>query len=341
MKKILTKFKKEVIFLLLAIFLLVGYLIVSNLGNRVVWKPQVASSTSQNTVVYNSILDGLEVSSSIQVNPRVIGVMIDNHPDARPQSGLLEAKVIYESPVEGRITRYFALFASDQTVNEIGPVRSARPYFVDWLREYGGLYMHCGGSPDALVQIKSQKVFDLNEMYNGDYFWRDNSRSAPHNLYTSSELWNKFLSNKNSSEFTAGWKFGDLDQTKAESVKNVAIEYSPSYSVGWKYLADSGRYERSINDRVQKEGQASLLADSIIIQYVKSKVVDSYGRLEIDTSSQGDARLLRDGLMWRGSWKKENGRTRFYDLSGQEMFLKPGKIWVQIVPKEINIKIST
>ena len=90
-----------------------------------------------------------------------------------------------------------------------------------------------------------------------------------------------------------------------------------------------------------REDGVGLLADSIVIQYVKSTVVDDYGRKEIVTSGQGDMRLLRDGVMIRGVWKKENERTRYFDIYGNELKLKPGKLWIQIVPKEINIKIST
>jgi hypothetical protein len=332
------KFKIEVVFLILLIFGLGIYLLLGSIGNKVVWKAE----TLQTPVVYTSILDGQMVSSSEQVNPKIAAVMIDNHPDAWPQSGLSAAKIVYEAPAEGGLTRYLAIFDASQKVDKIGPVRSARPYFVDWLQEYNGLYMHCGGSPDALDKIKMEKVFDLNEMYNGAYFWRDNSRFAPHNLFTSSELWSKFLlSVKATNQFLDGWKFADLPAVNVESVKNVSIEYSANYFVDWQYLVDSKKYQRLINEKKQQEEGLDLLGDDIIIQYVKTQVLDDYGRLGITTIGQGDMRLLRDGLMWRGVWKKANGRTRFYDLSGQELILKPGKIWIQIVPKDINIKIST
>lgn len=332
------KFKIEVLFLVLIIFGLSIYLLLGSIGNKVVWKIEAP----QLPVAYHSILDGQIVSSSEQVNPKIVTVMIDNHPDARPQSGLLAAKIVYEAPAEGGISRYFAIFDVSQKVNKIGPVRSARPYFVDWSQEYGGLYMHCGGSPDALDKIKIEKVFNLNEMYNSAYFWRDNSRFAPHNLFTSSELWNKFLLiGKSADQFLDGWKFADLPAVNLESVKNVSIEYSPNYFVGWQYLADSKKYQRLINEKNQQEEGLDLWGDNIIIQYVKTQVLDDYGRLGITTNGQGDMRLLRDGLMWRGVWKKSNGRTRFYDLAGQELVLKPGKTWIQIVPKDINIKIST
>lgn len=334
--KIKTKFKILTGLLLFISFSGVVVLIWQKQNHKVVWK-------IDKPVVYYSVLDGMPVSSTEKINSNVVAVMIDNHPDARPQSGLLASKLVYEAPAEGGITRYIAMFDSQQVVEKVGPVRSARPYFIDWVQEYDSLYMHCGGSPEALTILKEGKVADLNEMFNGQYFWRDSVRVAPHNLYTSSENWNKALTNKfsNKKNFETGWIFGENSTTSTEIVKKVAIEYAPDYIVGWQYDEGLKNYSRYINDVVVKEEKSILIADTVVIQYVKNQIVDDYGRREITTNGQGDLRLLRDGIMVRGFWKKDNGRTRFYDVGWHELNLKPGKTWIQIVPKEINIKIST
>ncbi len=315
------------------------YLVERGFNNKIILKNKAVSPV----IFYYSSLDGLQVSSTEKINPTVVGIMIDNHPFARPQSGLLAAKIIYEAPAEGGITRYLAIFDSEQNVEKVGPVRSARTYFIDWLQEYSGLYMHCGGSPEALSILKQGDVFDLNEMFNGQYFWRDDNRNAPHDLYTSSEKWNKALLARSEEKkiFNNAWKFGEITSTSLEMVKNVSVVYSTDYVVDWRYNEIQKNYTRYINDVISREGENDLVAESIIIQYVKSRVIDDYGRKEITTDGQGDMRFLRDGTMVRGIWKKENGRTRFFDVAGQELNLKPGKIWIQIVPKEINIKIST
>jgi len=325
-------------FLVLLVILVSIYFIWQKNNQKITWKNEIVPVAK-----YDSSLDGLAVSSSDRMYPIVVGIMIDNHPFARPQSGLMAAKIIYEAPAEGGITRYFAIFDSEQNIEKIGPVRSARPYFIDWLKEYGGLYMHCGGSPEALAILKKGDIFGLNEMTNGSYYWRDPKRTAPHNLYTNSEKWSKALeSNSNDKKtFDNAWKFGEISSSSLELVKNISIEYSLDYVVDWRYDENQKKYDRYINHVILREGEDSLVADNIVIQYVKSQVVDDYGRKEITTSGQGDLRLLRDGIMVRGIWKKENDRTRFYDVAGQELNLKPGKIWIQIVPKEINTKIST
>ncbi len=330
-----------IIFLAVVVIFLVGYLIFNRYYSGVVWR-KIGNTTSQ-APQYFSSLDGTAVGGPEMINPSVVGIMIDNHPDARPQSGLAEAKIVYEAPAEGGITRYFAIFDSAQSVEKVGPVRSARPYFVDWLEEYSGLYMHCGGAPEALIKIKSEKVFDADEFFNGPYYWRDELRIAPHNLYTNSEHWNKLLSKRSDQKqlFSQGWKFGELNTSSTEIVKSVAINFTSDYVVGFDYDPTLKIYTRSINSEQQTENGQPLIAQNIIVQYVKVQIIDDYGRKDITTSGSGDLRVLRDGVLVRGQWKKDGVRTRWYDQNGLEINLKSGKIWVEVVPNDINLKIST
>src|SRR5581483_1401572 len=117
---------------------------------------------------------------------RPFAVVVENHPDARPQSGLSQADVVYEALAEGGITRFLAIFQS-QDVKSIGPVRSARTYFNDWAQEWGAVYAHVGGNSDALALIKAgiPGVSDADQFFNDPYFTRISSRRPPHNTYTS------------------------------------------------------------------------------------------------------------------------------------------------------------
>jgi len=137
-------------------------------------------------------LDGVYTRPEL-ANLAPVAVMIDNHPDARPQSGIEKAGLVYEAEVEGYYTRLMAVFSDENEVVKIGPVRSARPYFVDWANELNAVYAHCGGSPEALVNIEQKGIVDLNEIYSGRFFWRATDRSAPHNIYLSAKNFNKFL----------------------------------------------------------------------------------------------------------------------------------------------------
>ncbi|MDD2556103.1 MAG: DUF3048 domain-containing protein, partial [Syntrophaceticus sp.] len=108
----------------------------------------------------------------------LVAVMVDNLDAARPQTGLGGAGVVYEMEAEARITRFMALFAGDQP-SVVGPVRSARSYYLQICKEWDAVYAHVGGSKDAVSNIQSWGIKDLDEFRNGGEYWRDNSRNAP------------------------------------------------------------------------------------------------------------------------------------------------------------------
>ena len=289
------------------------------------------------------VLDGVCIEENEEAMVQVVGVMIDNHPDARPQSGISKASIVYEASVEGGYTRYFALFPAFSNVAKVGPVRSARPYFLDWSAEYGNmLYMHVGGSPDALDLIKSRNIFDLNEFFGGWYFWRAGTRLAPHNTYTSAELWNNFLEDKEVlfvDEYV-GWKFTKVEECKENCIQTIHIPFLyPSFIVDWKY--EEGNYVRYLSGIKQRDLEGEVIvADTVIVQKAKNEVIDNVGRRKIYTISEGEVFVFQKGNMIKGTWKKESltGRTRFFDESGKEIGLNAGKIWVEVAPDVVEIK---
>jgi hypothetical protein len=127
---------------------------------------------------------------------RPLAVMIENHEESRPQSGLSSADVVYEAVAEGGITRFMAVFLCPFNDIQVGPVRSARTYFLDWVSEYNSLYAHVGGAntpgpANALGQIIDYKILDLNQFGIGfPTFWRDYQRlghpvATEHTMYSS------------------------------------------------------------------------------------------------------------------------------------------------------------
>ncbi|MCF6276879.1 MAG: DUF3048 domain-containing protein [Candidatus Magasanikbacteria bacterium] len=322
-----------------------GYLAKINNANNVFIDDLIEEVVEEKgeECIKRDILDGVCIEESEEeVGKQVVGIMIDNHPDARPQSGMSKASVVYEVPVEGGYTRYFALFLVSAEVEKIGPVRSARPYFLDWSEEYGDmLYMHVGGSPEALDLIKSREVFDLNEFFGSWYFWRSPARLAPHNTYTSSDLWNNFLEDREVSNVVEyeGWKFGEVSECDGNCISEINIPFLyPSFVVDWKYVdGQFMRYQSNIKQR-DLEGEV-ILADTVIVQKVKNKVIDGVGRRKIYTIGEGEAFVFQKGNMIKGTWEKESlsGKTRFFDESGKEIKLNAGKIWVEVVPDDIDI----
>ncbi|MDD5031801.1 MAG: DUF3048 domain-containing protein [Patescibacteria group bacterium] len=285
-------------------------------------------------------LDGYPVPAG-QENLFPMAVVMDNHPDGRPALGLAEANLVYEAEAEGGITRYLAFFASGADIEKIGPIRSARPYFIDWTKEISALFVHCGGSPEALTKIYKENIFDFNEFYQGSYFWRDEEKPGPYNIFTSSANLEKYLESKNLTEGKfLSWQFKEEAPVGAEP-EDIAIDYkSPSFTVKWKYDKVNNEYIRYLAGEIQLDGnnEKEIRAKNIIIQYEKAEVLDRELRLKIETLGSGKAVICLDGGCQEGEWRKESlaARTRYY-IGGEEVKFNPGKIWIEIVRPELEI----
>jgi hypothetical protein len=288
-------------------------------------------------------IDGVYVKPE-EVNLPPVAVMIDNHPDARPHYGIEKASLVYEAEVEGNYTRLMAVFASNDKIEAIGPVRSARPYFVAWAEDLNAVYTHCGGSPEALVDLAQKDMVDLNEFYNGQYFWRTKDKIAPHNILTSSENLNKFLENK---KITSGnylpWRFkDDSPLSNSSSSPEIKINYNlAEFKVKWVYNSIDNDYVRYLGDSPELSADGNqFVAKNIIIQAVPAKVIDDKLRLKMDTVGKGSAVLCQDGKCQEGGWSKNQTglRTKFTYPDGEEMQFNAGPTWVEVVRPEIKIE---
>lgn len=307
-------------------------------NSTIILRPENSFKTTAPAFVFFSKLTGLGVNDESAVAPRLAAVMIDNNPDAYPLFGLNDSGVVYEAPVEGGITRFMAIYTADSMAEKVGPVRSARPYFLDWALEYGDiLYMHCGGSQDGLSAVKETRIFDANEFYRAPYFWRTIDRLAPHNLFTSAELWQKYFidyGSQRTKEEWQGWIFGE-NTSPSEKVGSFELEYAKSFDIGWRYNAESGKYERLLNGELFLDNQDNAItADNVIVQFASVKILDAVGRRAIGTVGTGEARVFHNGEMIRAEWKKagEKERTRFFDENNNEILLTPGRTWVMVAP---------
>ncbi len=303
------------------------------------------NNVQSNENIYDHRLDGTKINLE-NSDLFIAGVMIENHVDARPQSGLSRARIVYEILAESDITRFLAIFDLADNLEQIGPVRSARPYYIDIASEYGAIYAHSGGSNAALNRLKYDKfVTNLDEFfgYNTAYFWRDINRYAPHNLYTSTNLLMEAKDHYNVSSDAdfRSWKFKD-GQPNSESNTEIKIDYSgaPSYQVIWKYIKDTNRYERWQNKTRHVDIDGSVVeADNVIIQYATMKILDEVGRKDIKLIGSGECLIFRDGLNIEGTWQKKDAasRTIFYDQNDNEIELNRGKIWIEVVSKGIEV----
>lgn len=303
------------------------------------WKKDflIKKVVEKNDCNFHSILNGVCVDTVVAQTPALVAVMIENHPASRPQAGLAEASVVYEVMVEGNYTRFLALYPYSSQVAKVGPVRSSRPYYLDWLLEYDNpLYMHVGGSPDALKLILARQVWDANEMYKGNSFWRVTSRVAPHNTYTNTELWTKLIGTETENKFI-GWDFStSTTACVSRCVDFVEIPYlRPSFVTGWKFNSSTQSYERWQDGAPHQTETGLIHADTIAIMEVPITVLDEVGRLEMKTVGSGPAVVIMNGRKIMGTWQKSaiRERTNWFDTNGQEINFKPGKIWIQVVPR--------
>ena len=266
---------------------------------------------------------------------RPMAIMIENHRLARPQTGLNEANIVYEIPVEGGITRFMGIY--NKIPGVVGPIRSCREYFVDRALEVSALYVHCGGSPKGYQYLASSHIFSIDEIKIGKGFFRDNTRKAPHNLYgkgreifdSASENFPMLLKNK-----VKLLNYGVQESLGSKEAKTATIKYHGNYEVKIKY--DNGSYLRYMNDElhVDRITKKPLSAYAIIIQEAAMKTIDKAGRQEISFIGNGIAWILEKGRLTNVTWHKNeaDSATVFKDEKGIEYkFPENKQIWIQVV----------
>jgi len=285
-------------------------------------------------------LTGLPAAERLTDRPIV--VMVENSPAARPQTGLHEADLVYEVLAEGEITRFVAVYHS-RASEEIGPVRSIRPYFVELGLALDGILVHAGWSQEAMNLMKQRKASHLDQVYGDhDYYWRDKTRKAPHNLYTSVELIRKGAEKK---KFPDEWNDPALTFARdgaaaarpgGEAAERATIPYLQGYEVGYAYDAAEGLYLRTMKGEPhtdRKTGE-TLSAANVLVVEAPHRIVDDVGRREVDVRGPGPGVLLQGGVKRDIVWELKHGVIRAYEKEGApvDLPLLPGSTWIQIVP---------
>ncbi len=287
-------------------------------------------------------IDGVYVPRG-QEHPDLVAVAIDNMVDARPASGLSKASVVIETLAEGGITRFLALFPTDGDVAKIGPVRSARPYFVDWDEEYDAVFAHVGGSPEALDRIDASNLRDANEYFAGAYFWRSQDRKAPHNAYIALDKVRELVAHRWPARATHAltpWKFMRALSVSDQASPDIVIDWStPGYKVSWHYDAALGQYVRYQNGAAMQDEDGSVVrASTVVVQYAKMSVLDEIGRRRIVTVGNGRALVAVGGKTVEATWERKapQDRTRFL-VGEDEAGFAPGPIWIETVPSAMKV----
>ena len=280
------------------------------------------------------------IASNENMDNRAVAVMINNHPAARPQTGLSSADIVYELLAEGDITRFLAVYQSEMP-EEAGPIRSARDYYIQLAKGLNCLYICHGNSPDAKTLLDEGYIDALNGLkYDGTLFKRSSDRKAPHNSYITFANIQKGAE-QNGIDMTGApqpLRFlsdEELEHPEGEPAYEAEVKYgSAPFNSVYAFDSDSGTYSRSAGGEktVEKEDQTPIELDNILIIEANHTVTDDKGRRTIDLVSGGKGLLLQKGKVLTVEWKNEDG-VIVPVKDGQEAGLVPGKTWVSVIPQ--------
>ncbi len=279
-----------------------------------------------------SPLTGVAVTKEQSELP-VTGIMIENSPDSRPQSGLNQAGVVFEAIAEGGITRFLTLFQENQP-DYVGPVRSVRPYYLDWLQGFDAAVAHVGGSTEALAKIRSEGIKDLDQFYNTGPYRRVNNRYAPHNVYTSlaalvdlqkAKGWTK-------STFT-GFPRKAEKPSDAPTARTIDIVISGAlYNVHYDYDLASNSYKRVLAGKphLDERSKAQLSPKVVIALVTPYSIHPDRIHSVYQTIGSGKTYIFQDGLATEGTWEKTGSKAQiiFKDATGKVIELNAGQTWV-------------
>lgn len=282
-----------------------------------------------------SRLTGVEVARELNDLPAT-AVMIENSPDARPQAGLLQADMVFEAIAEGGITRFLALYQESKP-DYIGPVRSARPYYIDFAASFDAGYAHAGGSGEALAIIRAEGIKDIDHGANGGAFQRVSNRYAPHNLYTSRDA---LLNAHNSRGYGASnYKSFERKADSAaapEAVNARGVDFrvsSNQYNVHYDYDAGTNSYKRVMAGRphTDERSGAQLNPKVVVALIMPHRYAGIYSVYQ--TTGSGQAFVFQDGMSQPATWEKAGRKSELIlkDAAGAPLKLNAGQTWLTLL----------
>ncbi len=333
--------------ILVLVTVIVGIIAMTTLKTKE--EPKVTTTEKKEVTrdgVVKSYLTGEWVDEKIG-NHRPIAVMVENTREALPQYGLNSAGVIYESPVEGGITRLMAIFEDYKDLKQIGCVRSCRPYYAHFAKEFDSIYVHVGQSMHAVELLDSGYVDHLSGLDGSvnSTFFRTNEHPAPHNCYTNAEGIDKGIETKGfSTTYTKGYKghYRFAEDEKENKLKNgedcttikpYYFQCEPSFVYDNKTKTYK-RYEFS-QEHIDIVDNKQIEVTNVIFQNVASELYPDTPYLNLTVDGSGEGKFFTRGKMMDITWKKaEDGITHYYTTDGKEIKLNQGKTWVCIIEKQ-------
>lgn len=291
--------------------------------------------------VIRNPLTGEEGYSKKLLKNRPVFVVVENHPDARPQWGLTSSDIVWEMVAEGGITRMMLMYADASRIPEkVGPVRSARHYFVDLAEGFDGIFVHFGYSPKAKSQIANHDVDNINGLVD-NYFYRDSSRgvASEHTSYTTNEAIKNAIADKEyrteiNEDYKSPFKFNKKTKNLSAPCNELTVSYSSGYTYTYTYDKENKVYLSALNGNkfVDSEGTQQNFENIILCYTSITSLNDSKNRVDFDLS-EGTGIYASNGSYTEITWKKgdSSDMMKFYNKNGDELSLNTGRTYIGIL----------
>ena len=297
-------------------------------------------------------LRGTSAPDGDAIHKRPLVIKVANDPAARPQSGMAQADLVLEIPVEGGITR-FALVFQSQDPAKVGPVRSARQSDLNYLAALRAILAHVGASESVTQMVrdaaKSGSFVDIDEFQHAGAFERVSGKVAPYNAYTSGSKIRDAAGEAGRARVDVPALLFDASAGKAvgKDATSLVIPYTGSGKVGYTFDLASKTYHRTqggqttMDDNAKKE----VMPDNVVV--IKTEVKEVPGTADVTGAPSVDFRatgtgavvILREGIRFDGQWTRSGSSDmyRFTDSAGATIPLKPGLTWIHIVPEDYDL----
>lgn len=307
--------------------------------------PVEVESKPEPTVAVNP-LTGISDISPEKAKQRPVAIMVNNISVAQPvQTGLNQADIIYETEVEGGITRLMAVFQDFSRVEKVGTVRSARYVYIDLALGHNAIYVHHGADMNYAYpyMIKNTDRFEVNENNGGARI--SNGKAREHTLYAyGDKVWKNITESDRKIENTksATWQnfaAEDAPVTLDNAATSVSVPFSGSYKTTFKYDAASGRYVRYYNGTERKDyvtGESVTVKNVFVLNTTMSHYpIQKYRKISLDS---GSGYYFVNGTYTKITWSKGSGSAAFVfkDANGNPLTVNPGNSWVCIADKNTS-----
>lgn len=296
---------------------------------------------------FYSAVTGVEVATVEQATAPITAIMIENSPSARPQSGIKNSGVVYEAIAEGGITRFLVIYQLEKPAL-VGPVRSLRPYYVEWLKPYNASVAHVGGSKRSLDEVRNGQYRDIDQFFNSSTYWRAKDRLAPHNVYTNFEKIDALNAQKGYTSSKAKG-FERLDSTQDQKnqagvvpATEININISSNlYNSSYTYDTQSKTYPRVLGGKPHLDREDGQIAPKVVVaMFVNENTVNEDGSREnIITTGSGRAVIFQNGTVQDVTWQRSSPdeQIKFINAAGKSVQLERGQTWISAIPTKGSV----